>query len=83
MRRQAGEMEPIHGLGITVQYNRLTGQTLIMVTDEELRHNPLARAWVEALENMESAGKRQLDFLARQFLRTDVNLGERNKHAQP
>jgi hypothetical protein len=66
-RRTYGEAEMVTGLGTRVQRNDMMLRVDITVTYEELRHNPLAKAWVEALENQSIAGHRYVEFLAKKY----------------
>ena len=57
-----GEGELVTGLGIRVERCEALQQTIIIVGDQEMAHNDLAKAWVEALENQANAGRRYLEY---------------------
>lgn len=63
------EGEHINGTGIHTEWSALRRELIIVVTDEELAMNPLARAWAEAFQLAEKQGIRDKEAVMRHFSR--------------
>lgn len=49
-----------NGIGVHVERSDFLAQTFIVVNDEEMAHNPLVKAWVEALANASKTADREI-----------------------
>lgn len=78
-----GEGERIPGMGVQVERMETIRRTIITVDDEEVAHNPLVAAWVEALSNAAKQAHTDVEFIRRTYERPPVNLGYRKIKDNP